>query len=91
MPLELEKLVKGEPLWDEKVNNNLQAIEDYVKEFNISGPIISTGNTYTREALDFDFKAKDLIGKGPGGTNLNTWTSKSGDVSGTIYQYSSGK
>ncbi len=67
------------------------SIEDYVKEFNISGPIISTGNTYTREALDFDFKAKDLIGKGPGGTNLNTWTSKSGDVSGTIYQYSSGK
>lgn len=32
MPLELEKLVKGEPLWDEKVNDNLQAIEDYVKE-----------------------------------------------------------
>ena len=32
MPLDLEKLVKGEPLWDEKVNENLQAIEDYVKE-----------------------------------------------------------
>lgn len=66
------------------------SVSDYVKEFNISGPIISTGNTYTKEALDFDFKASDLIGKGPNGTNLNTWTSKSGDVSGTIYRYSSG-
>lgn len=63
-------------------------IEDYVREFNIRGPVISTGNTYTREALDFDFKASDLIGKGPNGTNLNTWTSKSGDVVGTIYKYS---
>ena len=66
-------------------------IEAYVKEFNIAGPVITTGNTYTKEALDFDFKAIDLIGKGPGGSNLNTWTSKSGDVEGTIYQYNSGR
>ena len=76
--------VQSTEILEEAIN-----IEDYVKEFNIRGPIISTGNTYTREALDFDFKAKDLIGKGPGGSNLNTWTSKSGDVSGTIYQYDS--
>ena len=72
------------------IEENVNA-EDYVKEFNINSPIISTGNTYAKEALDFDFKAKDLIGKGPGGSNLNTWTSKSGDVSGTIYQYNSRK
>lgn len=78
--------VQASEIIEETIN-----IEDYVKEFNIGGPVISTGNTYTREALDFDFKAKDLIGKGPGGTNLNTWTSKSGDVQGTIYQYKSGK
>ena len=76
--------VKSTEILEQPIN-----IEDYVKEFNIRGPIISTGNTYTKEALDFDFKAKDLIGKGPGGSNLNTWTSKSGDVSGTIYQYNS--
>lgn len=62
-------------------------IIDYVREFNIRGPLITTGNTYTREALDFDFKASDLIGKGANGKNLNTWTSKSGDVTGTIYKY----
>lgn len=77
--------VQASEIIEESIN-----IEDYVKEFNIAGPLISAGNTYTREALDFDFKAKDLIGKGPGGTNLNTWTSKSGDVQGTIYKYSSG-
>ncbi len=64
-------------------------MEAYIREFNIKGPFISTNDTYAREALDFNFVAKELIGAGPNGTNLNTWTSQDGSVQGTIYQYSS--
>ena len=59
-------------------------IEDYVREFNIRGPIFLSYDTYLKDADMFNFRAVDLIN--PDGSISNTWLTNAKDHSGNNIQ-----
>lgn len=60
-------------------------VKQYSEDFSITGPYISSTATQTKDALQFNFVAKDLAKD-----NKVSWTSPDGSTTGKIYKYENG-